>query len=427
MSVLLRSRFLFVIILLVASWAPTQAEDWLRFRGPQGSGISKQKDLPTKWDGQTNIRWKTKMPGGGASSPVTFGKRIYVTCYTGYGASGGDMEDLKRHLLAIDRDSGKIIWDKAMPSKAKVTRYSSFPRLHGYASSTPAVDKSGIYVFYGSTGAAKYDHDGKLIWNTSCGTRTHGFGTANSPILYNDFVILNASVESGSLVALDKTTGTEKWRTEGIQSSWNTPIIVQAEQGPELVLNTRSEVQAYSPDTGKLLWKCKAFRDYICPSVVFHDGVIYAIGARAHLALAVKVGGRGDVTESRVVWNLDRGSNVSSPVYHEGHLYWTHEGRRELYCVNAKTGKIVNQKTLKRPKRSTDSRFYGSPLYADGKLYITSRGMGTYLVAANPKMDNVAHNVIENDTSTFNGSPVPSNGQLLLRSDAYLYCIGKAE
>ncbi len=420
--------FLLALGVLVSSPVFVRAEDWPRFRGPQGSGISNEKNLPIKWDARTNILWKTKLPGRGASSPVTFGKRIYVTCYSGYGSGrrGEQMKDLKRHLLAIDRDSGKIVWNKVMPSKEKVFPYStSFIYLHGYASSTPAVDKSGIYVFYGSTGAAKYTHDGELKWNTSCGTSTSYFGTANSPVLYKDLVVINASVESDALIALDKTTGKQKWKATGFPESWNTPIIVKAANGPELVLNTQREVRAYAPTSGKLLWKCRGFRDYICPSVVHHKGVIYAIGARAHRALAVKTGGRGDVSKTHVLWRLRRGSNVSSPIYHDGHLYWAHEGNREIYCVDVKTGKLVTEKTLPNPKVRGDQKIYASPLFANGNLYFTTRGVGTYVLKATPKLEVLAYNVIKGDDSAFNGSPVPSNGRLLLRSDKYLYYIGK--
>ena len=147
---------------------------------------------------------------------------------------------------------------------------------------------------------------------------------------------------------------------------------------------------------------------------------MYAIGGRGRKGLAVKAGGRGDVTETHRLWQMDRGSNVSSPVLHEGHLYWAHEGQGILYCASAETGKVVYEQRLD-PK---PGRIYASPVAVDGKLYYASRERGVFVVAAKPAFELISHNKIESDKSIFNGSPVVSNGQLLLRSNEYLYCVG---
>ena len=186
--------------------APTSNQDWSCFRGPTGMGTSEAKGLPETWSQSENLAWKTKLPGPGASSPVVFGDRIYITCYTGFFVPGeaGNKEDLKRHLIALDRKTGKTIWEEAvaakLPEEDKI-------RDHGFAASTPAVDADRIYTFHGKTGVIAFDHDGKQLWETDVGTNTRDWGSAASPVLWKDFVFINASVESDSLVALDRKTG----------------------------------------------------------------------------------------------------------------------------------------------------------------------------------------------------------------------------
>jgi outer membrane protein assembly factor BamB len=153
--------------------------------------------------------------------------------------------------------------------------------------------------------------------------------------------------------------------------------------------------------------------------VVAHQGVVYAIGG-GHTSLAVRAGGRDDVTKTHTVWRLGKGSNVSSPVYHDGHLYWASDSGGVVYCQEAATGKIVYEQQLD-PRSGL---IYASPVLADGKLYYVSQRKGTYVVAANPDFKQLAHNVFEDDSSRSNASLAVSNGQLLLRDDQYLYCIG---
>jgi outer membrane protein assembly factor BamB len=205
-----------------------------------------------------------------------------------------------------------------------------------------------------------------------------------------------------------------------MSASWNTPLLLDAAGRPELVVNVHSRLLAFDPQTGKQLWTCAAFEDYVCPSVIAHDGVVYLIGARANSAMAVKAGGSGDVTRTHVLWELNRGSNVSSPVYHDGHLYWASESRGIFYCVNAREGKAVYEERL----TPGPDRIYASPVVADGKIYLVSRTRGTYVIDAKPEFKILAHNTL-GDTSVFNASPAVVDGRLLLRSDRALYCIGK--
>jgi outer membrane protein assembly factor BamB len=222
---------------------------------------------------------------------------------------------------------------------------------------------------------------------------------------------------------MDKTTGEVVWRAPDIQRAWNTPMLVDTPAGnPELVVNTKSGLVACDPRTGERLWWCDGFDDYICPSVIAHDGVVYAIGARKSSAMAVRAGGRGDVTETHRLWYTGKGSNVSSPVYHDGHLFWVHESRGTAYCLNAKSGEVVYEKRLEpRP-----GKVYASPVVADGKWYVVTRENGVYVFAARPEFELLAHNGPLDD-SVFNASPAVVDDKLLLRSDKYLYCIGQLE
>jgi outer membrane protein assembly factor BamB len=396
--------------------------EWSSFRGPTGQGESAAKDLPTTWSETENIAWKTPLPGPGASSPVVFGDRIYLTCYTGFfvpGESGGSQEDLKRHLLSIDRKSGKIVWDK--PVAAKLPEEDKI-RDHGFAANTPAVDAERIYCFFGKTGVIAFDHSGKQLWTADVGSKTSDWGTAASPVLYKDLVIINASVESESLIALDRKTGDEKWRAKGIREAWNTPVLVKSESGrEELIVAIQGKVLAFDPDSGKELWKCDTdITWYMVPSVVASKGVVYCLGGRSGVAaLAVKAGGEGDVTDSRRLWTSNKGSNVCSPVFYNDHLYWAHEQQGIAFCAKASTGEVLYEKRLPRA-----GQFYASSILADGKVYHLSRDGRMFVLAAKPEFEQLAVNELR-DGSLFNGSPAVDGSRLLIRSDKFLYCIGK--
>jgi outer membrane protein assembly factor BamB len=404
------------------SVAEADANDWPRFRGPSGMGTSRATGLPVTWSDTENIVWKAELPGPGASSPIVFNDRIYLTCYTGFfvpGESGGSQEDLKRHLIAVRRTDGSIIWDQSMAAKLPEENQI---RDHGFAANSAAADSERVYVFYGKTGVFAYDHDGKKVWEADVGSNTHGWGTSASPVLFKNLVFINASVESESLVALDRATGQEKWRAEGIRESWNTPVVVTASSGrEELVVAMQGKVLAFNPDTGAPLWSCNTdIGWYMVPSIVAADGIIYCLGGRSGIAaLAVRAGGSGDVTETHRLWTSQKGSNVSSPVYLDGHLYWMHEQRGTAYCAKADSGEVVYEKRLDRA-----GQVYSSALLADGKIYYLTREGRTFVLAAKPEFEQLAANDLER-RGMFNGSPAVDGRRLLIRSDKYLYCIGK--
>jgi len=403
--------------------------DWTRFRGPDGAGFSEDTGLPTTWSASENVVWKTPLPGFGASSPITLGDKIFLTAYSGYGLDEdepGEQERLALHALCLDRATGKILWDKTTDALLPETAYDSGRiSLHGYASATPVTDGEAVYFFLGKTGVLKYSLDGELLWQVSVGTEVdkHRWGSGASPILYEDLLIVNASAESKSIRALRKSNGEEVWRVDGIVDSWSTPLVVTtADGGKELVVVERFQVLGLNPVTGSKVWFLNKPSDYVCPSVIADGGVVYVINSRFKaLLLAIQTGGRGDVTDSHVLWTKKWTTRVSTPVLHEGHLYAIDQSGTAS-CINIKTGEEVYSERL--DISGAGDKIYASIVAADGKLYGVTRLDGTVVLALQPKFQPLAHNHL-GDESVFNATPTISNGQLLLRSDRALYCIGR--
>lgn len=403
------------------------ASDWPQFRGPNGSGISTDTGIPLEWSDTQNIKWKTPLRGRGSSSPIVWRDHVYVTSYSGYGLVKDDphrnLGRLVRHLFCVRLSDGSVLWKADRPAGPNPPEHNivEFLDQHGYASSTPVADETGVYVFYGTSGVVAYGHDGEKKWDKQLGTRYYNWGTASSPILFENLLIVHADIESGALVALDKQTGDEVWRVDtGDRDSWSTPLVVHVNGQPELVFHHSqgdpATLAAVDPRSGSPLWQCRVLKNYLCPSPIAQDGMIYVIAYQK--GAAIRAGGRGEITAS---WEIGKGSEVCTPVFYRGHLYWTSESEGIAYCVNAKTGELVYQQRLQpRPER-----IYASGVIADGKLYYVSRESGTYVLAAKPQFELLAHNVIESDDSIFNATPAISRGQLLLRSDKYLYCIGE--
>jgi outer membrane protein assembly factor BamB len=398
------------------------AGDWLQFRGPDGLGVAADKYLPTTWDAKTNIVWKTDLPGPGSSSPIVVGNKIFVTSYSGYGLEpgAGDMKKLQRHLVCLDRATGKILWTRDVPAVQPEGKFDGYAALHGYASSTPISDGSHVFVLFGKSGVFCFDLDGEKKWDVSVGKGGDGFGAGESPIVYQDLLIVNASMESRALIALSKATGKQVW-TAKIGRTWCTPLVVKTKERDELVMVMPEIVQAFDPKTGNELWRCKGVTqgNYVCPSPVTDGSVVYALFNNG--GIAVKTGGNGDVTETHRVWTLKKGANVTSPIYHEKHLYFAGDQAGQVYCVAADSGNFVYQK----PLTGSRDRIYASPLLADGKIYYLTREEGAFVVEASPKFNMLAHNVIAGDKSVSNGSLAVADGKLLLRSNRTLYCIGE--
>lgn len=407
----------------------SHAADWPRFRGPNADGSTSEKGLPLKWSERENLTWRTELPGPGSSSPIIVGNVVYLTCYSGYGAdvkSPGDPAGLTRHAICLNRADGKILWKKdvklSTPDKAYTGTYIT---QHGYASSTPVSDGKNVYFFFGPAGVYAYSIRGEELWHVNVGEKAHDWGNGASPILHGDLLIVNAALEGDNLVALDKKTGKEVWSVRGgLPASWNTPVIATVNGREELIVNASGKLRAFDPATGKELWNCRSIRGAeLCPSVVVHDGIVFVIGVPGTgNAMAVKAGGSGDVSATNVLWEIKSGSNVSSPIYLDGHVYWANDSRGTLHCVKAETGEMVFEQPLSKER---GNRVYASPILSEGRLYYVSRNQGTFVVAAKPKFELLEHNVIAGDDSVFNATPAIADGQIYLRSDKFAYCIGK--
>ncbi|MCS6850168.1 MAG: PQQ-binding-like beta-propeller repeat protein [Gemmataceae bacterium] len=410
-----------VAVGLVPGFLAAQQADWPQFRGPTGMGVSTAQGLPVKWGPNENLAWKVAPPGPGTSSPIVVGDKIILTCYTGFNVPGqrGRMEDLRLHVVCYRSSDGSQLWSQEL--KPKLPEQDRIREEHGYASSTPVSDGQRIYAFFGKSGVFAFDLAGKPLWHADVGGGLNGWGSAASPVIFGELVIVNASVESESLVALNRKTGAEVWRARGIQEAWNTPVLVPAGKGKtELVVAIPRQLLAFDPATGKRLWSCDTdIGWYMVPSVVAHQGTIWAIGGRSGVAaLAVRAGGMGDVTQSHRLWTGRHGSNVSSPVVYDGHLFWVNDNLGVAHCAKAETGELVYAERLDR-----GGQFYASALLADGKLYYVSRSGKTFVLPAKPQFQLLAVNDLQ-DGSTFNASPAVAGRRLLLRSNRFLYCIG---
>ena len=426
--------------------------DWPRFLGPSGSGVSPESvATPVKWSDDENMKWSMDLPGKGVSSPIVVGDKVFVTAYSGYGVGGGNekIEDLKRHLVCVNRDDGKEVWSKEIAAVQPEDPYSGMGvPAHGYASHTPVSDGKHVFAFFGKTGVVAFDMDGNQKWQKSVGTGSGRmrWGSASSPLLFGDLVIVNASDESEAMFGFDKSTGKEVWKMPAgdLANSWGTPLIVKTGERSDLVVGVPGEVWGLNPESGKLRWYSRGTTDTSTSASLApgDDGVIFATGGRGGEAVAVKVGGKGDVNDSHVVWDANIPGRFATPVYHDGHLYSFASGI--MTCYDAESGDKVEQKRLAASSdrggggggrgrggrggggggmRNLD---YASPILADGKFYITGSTGTFYVLSATSEMELLATNKISDETG-FGGTPAVSNGELFIRSGSKLYCIAKTQ
>jgi outer membrane protein assembly factor BamB len=405
--------------------AQNGSADWPQLRGPTARGISAAKGLPTKWSATENIAWKTDLPGAGASTPIVVGGKIYLTCYRGYnmpGERGGSQEDLERMLVCLSPTNGQVLWEKTVPTK--LPEQDEIRESHGYASGTPVADESQIYCFFGKSGVFAFDLDGNQKWQADVGSGIDGWGSAGPLTLFGNLLLVNAWVESGSLIALDKKSGKQVWRVK-VDQAWHPPLVVTLSGGKsELIVGMANKLVGLDPASGKDLWSCQ-WKNYWykVPIPTEANGVVYAIGGRdGDTALAVRAGGRGDVTDSHLLWTSTTGSNVSSPIYHEGHLFYASDSQAIAYCADAKTGKIKYEQRLPRA-----NQIYSAALLAGGNIYYLDRSGTCFVVAAKPKFELVAASALgsREDRTVFNASPAVLGSKLLIRSDKTLWCVGK--
>ena len=406
---------------------------WSRFRGPNGTGVSDDKNIPIEWSDTKNLLWKTELPGAGSSSPVLTDNHVFLTTYSGYGEDKnnvGNMAQLKRSLVCIQRTDGKIAWTRNFEAVQPEDAYQGMgvPE-HGYATNSPVTDGQTVFAFLGKSGVMAFDLEGNQLWKVSVGTESgnRGWGTAASLMLYKDLLIVNAAEESHAIIALDKVTGKEVWKSEAstLSLSYGTPAIVNVnETRDDLVIAVPGELWGLNPKSGKLVWFAQTtMTDNLSPSVIVDGRVVYAFGGyRSSGSLALEVGGKGDVTQSNVLWTSRISSYVATPALHAGRLHWI-DDKGMYFCADAKTGELVHR--ARTPGISSGDRpVYASPIVIDGKVFAQTRTSGLFVIEPSNELKILAQNKFVSDESLFNATPAVDNGQLFLRSYKYLYCVG---
>lgn len=453
-----RWRLLLVWCGFAATEIPVCAADWLRFRGPNGTGVSADDAAPpVEWSESKNLKWKIKLPGPGSSSPIVVGDKVLITCWSGYAADterSGTQLDLKRHLICIDRHTGKTVWDRSVEAVLPEEPYRGMFAEHGYATHTPVSDGERVFVFFGKSGVIAFDLQGQQLWQRGVGTDDdrRSWGTAASPILYKGLVIVPATIESHALVALDKQSGEVVWRKEadGFESTWGTPVLVDSPSGEtDLVISVPGELWGFDPATGKLRWYCESTRsDGVRSSAIPGQGVVYVIEGQGGGSVAVRTGGQKDVSRSHVAWTGRSRGGVGTALLHDGKLYSISGG--VVSCIDAKDGKQIYQARLNRGGRSDDSRAgaadgrsgfggggfggagggpggqdYSSPVAAGGRLYYITRSGDTFVIRLGDKFEQLGLNRFTSDTGDFSATPAISNGDLFIRSKYNLYCVSE--
>jgi outer membrane protein assembly factor BamB len=399
--------------------ASDEAHDWPQFLGPADGAIDHPAPLPADW--RSSVRWRTPLPGPGGSSPIVVGHRIFLTCYSGYGvdpASPGQRGDLVRHLLCFNRADGKLAWQRDVPADDPVGNYVDFMRQHGYATSTPVCDGERVYASLENSGIHAFDLEGQPLWHAAVGRHIHNWGSAASLAVDDRYVYVNAAVESDSLVALDRLTGREAWRFKRVIGSWSTPCLIELPGGGrELVLNVKQRLLGIDRVTGAQVWSYRTDQSVAASTPVVRDGQIYISGGNPKFVACLKPGGGGELDTANVVWRNDGiGSNLVSPLIYRGRVYILDRG--VAACLDAASGKVL-AKTRLTP---TDATFYASPVVADKKVFAVSRESGIFVLATEPAFEQLANNHL--DDSVCNATPAVHAGELLLRSNRFLYCIG---
>ncbi len=422
--------FILVSVLTGSLWA---VESWPQFRGQGGLATAPEgARIPLVWGDKENLKWKTAMPGPGSSSPVFTGKRLFVTCYTGYGTSReevGSARDLGRMLVCLDRSDGRVLWKKSIDLANPEDPYRGYLMEHGYASSTPATDGKNVFVFTGKSGLHAFTVEGKLRWSKLVGDRSSNrrWGSAASPVLYRNLVIINAADEARCLIAFDKDSGDEKWRYQSkeLELAFGTPQITIAGDGSdELVLSIPHELFALDPATGKRKWLARTrVPGNVSPSVVITDDMICAFGGYPRkMSIGLKRGGSGDVT-GNLQWDSKVTTYVPTPLAYGKNLYWVNDSA-EAICMDIATGKVMSKRTVAGIERSKRFSFYASMVRVGERLYAVSRHNGTFVFEANPGMKQIAQNRFD-DRSDFSGTPALAKDGLYLRSGKFVYSISE--
>lgn len=388
-----------------------RGENWPQWRGPQRTGVTADHGAPTTWSPTENVVWKAPLPGTGTSNPIVWDDRVFVTA-----SDGRDQGEL--HVICFARDTGRELWHRRLWGTAPTLFYPK----NGMAGPSPVTDGRHVWAFFGSGDVFCFDVDGGLIWQRSLaaeyGEFENRFAATSSPLLFDGSLIVQCDHYGASYVAaLDAATGANRWKADRpeVWLSWSSPQIVRTGERDELIICGSEKLDGYDPCTGERLWTVRGLARECVPTPVLADGLLISDSGPNGVHVAVRPGGRGDVTDSHVAWRNDRGTSfVPSPIV-VGRRYYLAEDKGILSCLDVATGELAWRKRL-------GGKFTASPVAVDGKLYFTDeRGVTLVLDAAADEYVELARNEIGEDV---HASPAVAHGKIFLRTDKHLICIG---
>jgi outer membrane protein assembly factor BamB len=436
-TILALGAFLFSAPAGAGPFSEDRLDNWPQWRGPLACGAAPHGSPPVKWDENTNVRWKTPLPGRGSATPIVWGDRVFVLTAIDTGRKA-EVAALPRPaaglekrtqppqtyhrfvILCLDRRTGKVRWER---TAAEQVPHEGHHPTHSYAAASPTTDGRYLYASFGSHGVYCYDLEGTLRWKRDLGrmeTRL-GWGEGSSPVLNGDTLVVNWDHEGPSfIVALDARTGKTRWRADRDEkTSWATPLVVEHKGRSQVIVNATKRVRSYDLATGKVLWECGGQTVNAIPSPVT-DGtdVICMSGYRGAFACAIPLDSSGDVTDSsKVVWRSTRGTPyVPSPLLAGDRIYFTQGNSPQLTCRNAKTGAVL----IDRERLPALSSLYASPVGAAGRVYVVGRDGTTVVIRQGDKLEVLAVNRLNDPTDA---SPAVAGDQLFLRGEKYLHCL----
>jgi outer membrane protein assembly factor BamB len=398
---------------------PTHAEDWREFRGPTGQGHYIGKKLPIEWSTTKNVAWKTPIPGKGWSSPIILDGRIYLTSAVPIEKS----KDLSLKTICLDARNGKELWTTEV-FKQDAGKAQGIHSKNSHASPTPLTDGKRIYVHFGHQGTACLDLDGKIVWRTLEHRYAPVHGNGGTPILLDDRLIFSTDgSDKQFVIALNTGDGKVAWKTDRKCTfertfSFSTPLAIPVDGKPQVISPGSGAVVSYDPADGKELWRVQYDGYSVIPRPVFGHGLVFiATGYNAPSVLAIKVDGKGDVTDSHVVWSLKKGAPHTPSLLLVGdELYILSDGSAAgalATCVDARTGKVHWQERVPGGNSA-------SPFHADGRIYLQSEKGVTTVIRAGKKFEVLATNDLKERTFA---SYAVADGAIYLRTETQLYRI----
>jgi outer membrane protein assembly factor BamB len=396
---------------LLAAASGLAAEDWPQFRGPTGQGMSTEVELPVEWGESRNVRWKVEVPGVGWSSPVVAGDRVWLT------TAVVDRSATSLRALAFDAATGRRVVDAEV---FRLPRRNLLNPKNSHASPTPIVEGDRVYVHFGADGTAALTASGEVVWKKRYAYESQ-HGNGGSPTLYKDLLIFSCDgSDTAFVVALDKQTGAERWRTRRrapFDQAYSTPLVIRVAERDQLVSVGAYRAVAYDPETGKEIWRV-GYDDGFSnvPRPVFANGLVYiATGFQEPSLIAVRPDGTGDVTRTHVAWTLRRSApHTPSPIVVGDELYVVND-MGIATCLDSRTGETVWRERL-------GGNYSASPVFADGRLYFLSEEGVATVLAPGRTFRKLATNQIDGATLA---SMAIADKSIFIRTDAALYRIGR--